>query len=267
MKIPQPILDDFKTHSATPSPRITVRAMTDAWGNLGETYLLSDGTALTLYSGKLSEEYEQYEIKFRDLVDMSLELDRPFVFLKVVTATEALRLKCAVFDLEPLHQLCDLAGHEQPKTAVRRMGTTDRMITIARRASSAVADEAPIVFSPMIGFCAMLQALVNLDSPKSAAETKVMELIIHDDQRLRDGRRYWHQTGTESLIAEVSQKCSTIQKQALMANLLEIAMVDGVLDTGEKEFLEHVRQVLGVGTAEFNRIYDVLILKNNHTVF
>ena len=262
MKIPTEFLDDFKSRTSAMTPRVAVRAMTDLSGNLGETYLLSSETSMLLYSGKLGGEYEHYELKFRDVTEFTIEIDRPFVFAHIATVTQDLRLKCAVFDLDRLNRLCELANQSRSTSAPT--GISDNATVSI---DGAKPDESPVPFSPMIAFCAMLQALVHLQSTKSAAETKIMELIVHNEKRLHDGYRYWQQTGTDALIAQVNEKCSSMQKQCLMANLLDVAMVDGTLECEEQQFLERVRQEFAIEVAEFNRIFDVLIIKNNHTVF
>ena len=266
MKIPQEFLDDFKTRKGLVKPVFSVRVLTDIQGNIGETYILVGKDSLLFYSGKFSEEYKYFEYSFTDIRNLRIEQERPFAYLIFEVHSQSIRLKCAIFDLKSLDKIseCWKQIHETSQgQAPVVSGTT---ATYIDRNSAAQNTSTPEL-NPMLGFCAVLQALVHVDSDLAEEERKKLTLIIGNPQLLKEGREYWQKVGTEQLISNSQSILSPPQKICLLANMLEVAMVDGVLHESEKAFIETLRKSLAVGAKEFNTIFDVLLAKNNLTIF
>jgi len=53
----------------------------------------------------------------------------------------------------------------------------------------------------------------------------------------------------------------------MMANLVEMAMIDGLVRGKERKLLSQVREAVGVEKENFDAIFEVLMLKNNRSVF
>ena len=264
MNIPHEILNDLKIENLDDSSMLAVRALTDYDGNIGETYIFEKEQVVQFYSGKLGESYKRIESSYRDWQDFEISIERPFAYLSFTIETKKNRLKFAAFDLKKLEEF---KKHWENNVGVK--ANRDVTAIMNDREEIKVAnEEVPVsnIFAPMLGFSAALQAMAHADNRVSGEEYKSLGMIT-SHQMLEDGLRYWKLKGTENLFTELRDKLSEDQKKCLLANMLELAMVDGVLEDKEKSFLEEKRNILGVSIENFNKIFDILLLKNNLTIF
>ena len=266
MKIPQEILADFSKRKALEKPKFTVRGLTDMNGNIGETFILAANNFLLCYSGKFSEEYKCFEYNFTEIHNVRLEEERPFAYLAFEHKRQPTRLKFAVFDLKILEKIKGCWEHvykekraEQPSTPITIEGVGEENVSTQNASFSGL--------TPMLGLCACLQALIHIDSEVVEEERKKLTLVVDNHQLLKEGRDCWQKVGTNQLISDLRSLLSPAQKRCLLANLLEVAMVDGLLHEREKVFIEKLRTALDVDVSEFNTIFDVLLTKNNLTIF
>jgi len=219
---------------------------------LGETYILSDECSILFCTVKIGEQYEYYDFNFDEIEVTGIIEEKPFAYLDINAGNHQWHLKFAVFDLDTVNEIF--------KKCNKRIDTrTDAHDT----ASNEIPDNEVFELTPITGFCAALQAVAHINGEAAVDQVKNLELIIHDDAALRMGYNYWKQIGNEQLINKLTTLLSTDQKMCLMSNLLEIAMVDGVLEAKEKDFLEQMRIAFNIDAQEFNTIFDVLIIKNN----
>ena len=267
MKIPQEIVDDFKQRKNINTPLLSIRGLADIHGNIGETYILGSNESLLFYSGQLGEEYKFLEFSFANIQHLNIEEERPFAYLTFEIHNQPFRLKFALFDLKILCTIRESweKTHEHSKEKQSTTsGTTDESST-----TTVGSDDKTFTskLTPILGFCAAMQALVHIDSHVSEEEKKKLPLIINDPQQLAEGFEYWQKIGTDQLISELCALLSSQQKLCLLANLLEVAMIDGILHESEKVFIESLRKSLGVDVKDFNTLFDVLITKNNLTIY
>ena len=267
MKIPQDIIGDFEKRKEFGSPVFAVRALTDVYGNIGETYVLGDSESLLFYSGKLGEAYKFFEFPFRSIQQLEVEDERPFTYLILLVNDQKIRLKFAVFDSNILNNIVE---HWQNINSMKTGGpsaSSEKATDFADRPTSSQRTTDLPTLKPFVGFCAALQAVAHIDAKPTDKERKSLSLIIDDEHLLKKGFDYWQQVGTEQLGLVLRDILSPEQKLCLMANLLEVAMVDGILQDDEKIFVETLRKSLDVDVTKFNAVFDVLLIKNNLTIF
>ena len=249
MKLPEKILAAYKERCHDDSPLHTLRALTDIVGNLGETYMLSDGKSILFCSAGLGENHHYYSHEIKDVLIKSLREERPFAYLDLKSQNNDMKLKFAAYDIGELNQMLKNCGECQESS-------TDENIY------SSLPD-----LTPTVGLCAALQAVSHINQDVSLHEMKTLEVIMPDPGLLQKGLLYWKYVGNDRLISELTTLLSDDQKKCLLANLLEVAMADGVLKIEEKKFLEQMRKEFSIDATEFNTVFDILVIKNNLSVF
>lgn len=77
----------------------------------------------------------------------------------------------------------------------------------------------------------------------------------------------WNDTPMEDCIDLVAKSLSERQQRICLANLVDIAMADGVLHESENILLRAYTAAFSVSDAEIERIVDVITLKNDKAGF
>ncbi len=252
MKIPSDINSDFNSRTGSAEPAIAVRALTDIDGNVGETYILGASDRLVFYSAKIANDFTCHSLTYGEIQEIDVSEDRPFAYLGFRSSDQVTRLKCARYDIDDLLQI----KHAWEQSG----GGAD--VAVTPGTTSVGRSE-----SPYIALSAAIHALIKADASKSPEEEKKRELIIGDPELIRKGIEYCNQREVDQLIIDLNADLSQPQKLCLIANLLEVAMIDGVLTGNEKALIEKMREAFGLQTDEVNNIFDVLVVKNKLKIF
>lgn len=77
----------------------------------------------------------------------------------------------------------------------------------------------------------------------------------------------WKLKSVEECISLAAESMNQEQQLVAIANLIDIAMADGVLAGDELRLLEAYAKVFDVGQKEIERIVDVISIKNNKSIF
>lgn len=79
--------------------------------------------------------------------------------------------------------------------------------------------------------------------------------------------RAWKIKSLDECIALAAGSMNAEQRLIAIANLIDIAMADGVLAGGEMELLEVYVNAFGVDESRVSQIVDVIAVKNNKSAF
>ncbi len=299
MIIPKDILNDYRVAQSGADPKFAIRGLSTVENTLGETYVLGDERAVFLYSGKLGRGKDCTALDYSDITEFKIVEQPPFNFLRVETADDILTIKFGSFDLEKLVQIDSLRrSPPAPSTTVQGAGSestadvdescglpkirlnTDSPIPMVSPdpvASSATVESDPVgvdtvtlscpELTPMIALTAILHTMIYIDDEAADEEMQNLKLLVDDQEIINQGLLYWRARGTTELVEELGRRLNESQKRCVVANLIEIAMVDGVLKEGEQEFNRYVCSVFNIDESVFKSLFDVLLLKNNISVF
>ncbi len=217
--------------------------------------MLGDTCSVLLCSGSIGESYEFFKYKFEEITFVSLETDRPFAYLEIHVDNRDYRLKFPAYDLDQLDGIINrfnknkTSSHKPQPQAAQELSESKPELTL------------------ILGFCALLYAAANIDGKSCENELRNLNLIINDERILKQGFDYWQSTDNIQIVEELNTLLVSDQKLCLLANMLEVAMVDGVLNENEKNFLEKTRLTFNINTSEFNAIFEALYTKNNFAIF
>jgi len=77
----------------------------------------------------------------------------------------------------------------------------------------------------------------------------------------------WKMKPVEECIPLVASSMNSEQRLTTVANLIDIAMADGVLVGAEKQLLENYVNAFKVSPEEIEKIVNVISIKNNKSIF
>ena len=271
MRLPSEV-SEMLARAGGGEPLAAARALTDLAGNLGETYTVCDGQALHLFSKKVGEHFQARRLALSDVGDCQLREDVPFFHLKLRAAGEDFTLKFSILDRGDLGRLVALWTKQRP---ARAEPTPAAATAPASSAPSAVANAAPSATTapaadtpaPLVLFCAAVIAMGEVDGSASDGETAHLTDLVENPAAIAAGRAWLAQHSVETLLAAAGAALNDDQKLCLMANLIEVAMVDGLLRGREQALIASFQSGLGISDNDYQAIFDILVVKNNLSVF
>ncbi|KAF0172477.1 MAG: hypothetical protein FD161_4056 [Limisphaerales bacterium] len=249
MHLPGNLAEEFAREHGGPSAEVA-RALYPLDGGMGEAYVAAAPDRLVVFSKKLSGPWRSYVFPFTEVESLALLADGSFCQLEVASARRRALLKFSGWDRPALDRI-----------ATAWAAATGRSVRVGRDAAHAV----PL--TPLTLFCAVLQAAMQLDGERCAAEELFLAQAITDAQAVQEGLSYWEQNGTDETIATVRERLNADQQWCVLANVVAMIMADGRLTTEEQEFTENLRAEWHIAQADYDQILQVLYCKNNLAVF
>ncbi|RMF45542.1 MAG: hypothetical protein D6751_07170, partial [Deltaproteobacteria bacterium] len=84
---------------------------------------------------------------------------------------------------------------------------------------------------------------------------------------LRRAGAWLREHSLDELIVNINEKLDETQKRCLHANLISLAMADGRYRPKEAEIIDRIRERIGISQELHERIFDLLMARNNLSVF
>lgn len=249
MQLPGTVAEDFAREHGGP-PAEVARALYPLDGGMGEAYVAATPDRLVVYSKKLSGPWRNFIFPFTEVESLALLADGSFCQFEVTSTRRRALLKFSGWDRPALDRI-----------ATEWAVATGRSVRVGRDAEHAV----PL--TPLTLFCAVLQAAMQLDGERCAAEELFLSQAITEAQAVQDGLSYWEQHGTDETTAGARERLNADQKWCVLANAVAMIMADGKLTSEEQEFTENLRAEWRIAQADYDQILQVLYCKNNLAVF
>jgi hypothetical protein len=238
MKLPPVLLGQFRTWNGG-DPAVVARSIYDIKGDLGETLVAANQSALTFFSRPPLGEFQAFQLTFNDIRRLSCEADGAFALLSYETAGKPRRtLKFSAWDHRALAA----------------------MVSLWETATGLKSGHAP---EPLVLFCAAMHAAMASDISVDAAEMQFLASRIADSSAIEEGGCYFETHGLDALLTKLGRVLNPVQKRCLLANLVEVTILDGVLRLAEQEVVERFRLAMAIDEADFRRISAVLIGAKN----
>jgi len=112
-------------------------------------------------------------------------------------------------------------------------------------------------------------SMVSIDGDVDDDEVAIIRRI--DGSRVTDAwenaLKVWKMNSIEDCVAIAAGALNDEQRMITIANLVDIAMADGILAGAEKQLLEHYVTVFELTDEPVQRIVEVIALKNNKSAF
>ncbi|MDP7397094.1 MAG: TerB family tellurite resistance protein [Lentisphaeria bacterium] len=258
MKLPADVQQHFEANSQQPAPESCLRAMCDFGENLGETWLLTDPDHIFFCSRAPDADFDHHVYKWADIETLAIDVDRPFAWLVVGVADNECRLKFAASDDDALERVIN---------DWRRAGDGEALPTDESPGPLPEAEALAYPLSPIEFLAAALTAMMEVDGDLTPAEKGYLLRIIEDRRVCDAGRRALRQVGIDVLTRRLPELLSEKQATCMIANLMELAMVDGELRGLERKLMERFREAADIDTDLFDSLYSALVIKNNLSVY
>jgi tellurite resistance protein len=121
--------------------------------------------------------------------------------------------------------------------------------------------------TPLMAYCASLRAMMEADQETTTGEEKLLHLTVPYPNDIHLGEEFLRAYGLDHLLNRVGSVLNAEQKRCLLANLIAVAMEDGVIRSSEQRTLDQFRQALGIGEDIYASMYEILFVKSNLAVF
>jgi uncharacterized tellurite resistance protein B-like protein len=239
------------------SPISLLRSNGDLEGGPGEGYVAAYDDKVFLFSKGMGEdEYQKFEASYGNgLAGVAIRKEKFNSFLDMNVGGKSFSIKFSSFeegDLKPMLEKC----------------SSDE-IQEAPVADVQLADEQPAAksseISPMTAFAAAMMHLAATDNEIVEEENDyIRKACYNDNDIIKAGYELYQSKSYEELLNEFS---SLDHQQALcvMANLIELAMADGVLHRNQQEMIWKFAKAAGV-SGDYEKFREILLIKNQTTV-
>ncbi len=237
--------------------QLVLRTLSDVNGAVGEAYVVLASPLLTVASRRLGSDWQEIHYELTAVTDLVVHADSPDCRLAWTVPERAFDLPIPSYEQAAAEELRarwlqarQLAGQDlaQPAPAKRKAKKLPEL-------------------TPVVAFSASLQAMLLVDGTASDEELRLVERLIERPAVVDQGAELLRALGQKELLAKLVGVLSEPQKQCLMANLYELAMVDGRLRASEVGLLDQFRAVLGMDRERCLELEQVLRTKNDLSVF
>ena len=110
--------------------------------------------------------------------------------------------------------------------------------------------------------------MIAIDGSVEEEELATLKSIVRGDENAFDTAfKVYKDRSVEECVTLVNQTLDDKQKAATMANLIDIAMADGMLAGAEKNLLSAYVEVFGLSEELIKDIVNVIAVKNDYSVF
>lgn len=256
--IPGEVRTLLKEQGYTTDPDQVIRALNSLSGELGEAYLMVLDGSLIIYSRQIGKSFSDLRLPLSGISGVTLVEDRPFAYLSFTSDSIDYSLKFSGLDLNSLAMFRDTLTPD---------GTGQSATETPTAVDHSPPEDAPVELSPVIGFCAAVYAMIQADSSIDDDELELLNRLIDHPPTVLKGLDALRRLGTVELFTRLNTLMDNNQKLCMVANLVEMAMVDGLVRGKERQLLSQVREAIGVEKENFDAIFEVLMIKNNRSVF
>ena len=282
--LPHRIKTEFD-NNASGKPLSALRTCGALSGEPGEGYIVALPDRLALFSRKAGEEsYARTEARFaEDAVRAAISEEKFNVCLSLAIKDEHWSFKFSAFEKKDVSALVDLinaggqpqTSHPPPANAEDsgRMGTSPAGATTQTQSlrpspadSKATDEKCQDGLPPLVGLLAALMHLAKIDGAIDSEEERFIQRIAGENTEILKTALAFHKAHTPDELSTVLAQLSKEQKLCVVANMLELAMMDGLLRSREQKMIRMFVDRFGVEEENFQSIREVLFIKNNISV-
>jgi len=245
LKLPEKLETEFKL-LCNVEPTSVARGLSDLSGGAGATWVATSQDRIVFFCrSSTSGDFEMVPYKYADASAFDLEDDGKFTYLNITFPDRQVRLKFSSMELPTLGKIQENWKPITADTDVR----------------------APKELTPMLVFLASLQALIQADQDLASQELGWIQEHLIDTNALRRAGAWLREHSLDELIVNINEKLDETQKRCLHANLVSLAMADGQYRSKEADIIDRIRERIGISQELHERIFDLLMARNNLSVF
>ncbi len=255
------LADRIKTHllelQPDAGPMCVIRGSGGFNDEPGESYIIPYSEVIYLYDRKFSDpDFSVQSIAFTDVSELLLKHEAFSALLSIHTENEIIKLK--------------ISSAEIPNTDLL-LEHFEKYRKVQAPAAAAVREDEPgdvgetQQISPLFGLLVILMFIATVDDDIADEEQEFISRFCGDDRELykRAYDYYRSNTFAETIAA---LQLDEQQKMCCLANILELAMIDGVFDSREQKMIKSFTGALGMSETKIRAVENVLLIKNQTSV-
>lgn len=126
-----------------------------------------------------------------------------------------------------------------------------------------------VKLTPKSAFVLSAMTLIAADGQIDEEEIFALRRLVKGDtEAIKNAQKVWQANpNLKDLLPLIASALDEKQKEVVIANLIDLAMADGILAGAEKELLTLYLQAFNIGEEKVKPVIDVVALKNNTAVF
>lgn len=125
-----------------------------------------------------------------------------------------------------------------------------------------------VILTPKSALALAAMTIIGIDGAIEEEELSVLSRIVKGDRNaFEQAFKVFKDKSLEECVQLVSKSLDEKQKVAVIANLLDIAMADGVLAGAEKNLMMLYLNSFQISEDIINTIVEVIAIKNDFSIF
>lgn len=239
MTLPTILAEDFDKFAGR-EPECVARALYNLDGNLGDTWMATDGFYLVFYYKPTGGSYCRKAFSISDALRVETKTDSCFGVFRVRFPEAAYELRFSLWDI----------------------GVLDRIARYWNPDKTEIMGPAPETLTPLSAFCAGIHAMLLADATADELELEWLSQRIPDQTAIQLGCAWLAVHGRGQLHAVLPELLTMQQRECLMANQISVAMYDGVLCSSEQKALDQFRAAMQIKEDRYRTMFDALLAKH-----
>ena len=229
--LPEEIKSEIDANLIDNEPLALARSNMAADGHMGESFIVAYEDKFYFFSKAMgSQIYTKIEGVYSDVSEMSVRKDSKNSIIEIQIGKKKFIFKFSPFEEQNLQKVYA------------------KWLTLS--------------LSPFLALIAALMYLASEDDNVSVEENDyILKLANHDEDVLNTAHNFYQEQPIENLFT-ILKGCNKEQQYCIMANLLELAMCDGVLHSKELKLIRQFGRSMGMRDDEYRTVKQVLIMKN-----
>ena len=216
----------------------------------GESYIISYNDDIYLFNRKFSDpDFAVKNVKVAELKHLLLKQEAFSALLSIEFGDELIEVKISSAEIPNAELMLEMFGSCNNEVEEQFPGGTE-------------ADNEQI--SPFLGLVIVMMFVATVDNDIADEEKELIIRFCADDTLYNKAYEYYKNGTFEEILAAL--RLNEQQKMCYLANLLELAMVDGAFDSREQKMIRRFAEAADLTDSQAQTIRDVLLIKNQLSV-
>ena len=216
----------------------------------GESYIISYNDDIYLFNRKFSDpDFAVKNVRVAELKHLLLKQEAFSALLSIDLGDELIEVKLSSAEIPNAELMLEMFGSCNNEVEEQFPGGTE-------------ADNEQI--SPFLGLVIIMMFVATVDNDIADEEKELIIRFCADDALYNKAYEYYQNGTFEEILAAL--RLNEQQKMCYLANLLELAMVDGAFDSREQKMIRRFAEAADLTDSQAQTIRDVLLIKNQLSV-
>lgn len=215
----------------------------------GESYIIPYSDAIYLYNRKFSDpDFESKSIEIADIGKLLLKQEAFSAVMSIEAGNELVKLKISSAEIPNAELML-----ENFKSCNEEEQFTTPEVCAGEQ------------ISPLLGLVVILMFIATVDDDIAAEEQEfIIRFCGGDDELYNKAYEHYQNNTFEKTLEALS--LNEQQKMCYLANIIELAMVDGAFDSREQKMIRCFAEAAGLTDSQVRTIRDVLLVKNQLSI-